>query len=86
MFCRVALVCFGLVYALALFLFLTGTYGWFGQQTDPLSGIFLIPLGLPWNLIDAPEAMLPALGIGAPLINIALLWLLCRVLGTRAGL
>jgi len=79
----VVLVCFGLAYALALFLYLTGTYGWFGQQTDPLSGIFLIPLGLPWNFIDAPETILPMLGIGAPLINFLLILLLCRVLGSR---
>jgi len=85
MVCRIVLGTFGLAYMLALFIYLTGTYGWFGQPTGALSGIYLVPLGLPWNLIDASEAMLPVLGLGAPLINIALIWLLCRVLGSKAG-
>ena len=32
-------------------LLLIGIFGWFGQEKDPLSGVFLLPLGLPWNLI-----------------------------------
>ena len=42
---------FCLLYLLALMLFLVGTFGWFGQERDPLSGIFLLPLGLPWNIV-----------------------------------
>jgi hypothetical protein len=41
---------FLLLYAAAFALFMVGTFGWFGQDQDPLSGVFLILLGLPWNL------------------------------------
>lgn len=57
-----------------------GTYGLFSQEQDPLSGVFLIPLGLPWVflLIDLPEALLPWLAVLSPLLNLAILLLLCR--------
>ena len=83
MICRVLLVGFVIAYVLAIFLHLTNSYGWFGQQPDALSGIFLIPLGLPWNLIDLPERALPALGMGAPLINLLLIFILCRTQKSR---
>ncbi len=38
-------------YVVAVFLMLVGTFGWFGQEEDPLSAVFLMPLGLPWNLL-----------------------------------
>ena len=65
------------LYVLALALFLIGTFGLFGQEEDPLSAVFLLPLGLPWNLIA------DRLGIGgvltatlAPALNAAILfWL-----------
>ena len=65
------------LYVLAGALLLIGTFGLFGQERDPLSGIFLLPLGLPWNVIG------DRLGLGgvwlatlAPAINAAiLLWL-----------
>ena len=65
------------LYVGAVFLLLVGTFGWFGQETDPLSGIFLLPLGLPWNILaDGLGINGVAIGIGAPLINAAiLLWL-----------
>jgi hypothetical protein len=77
------IVFWGLVacYAAALFLFAIGTFGWFGQDRDPLSGVFLIPLGLPWNqLLDgASDAILPWVGILSPLLNIAILgWCIRR--------
>lgn len=63
----------------AMFLMLIGTYGWFGQEQDPLSAVFLIPLGLPWNMLA------DKLGIGgavtmivAPLVNLGIIYLLCR--------
>lgn len=69
----------GLLYILALGLWAIGTFGLFGQQTDPLSGVFLIPLGLPWNRMgDGPDAM-----IAAPIANILILWLLSAVLRKR---
>ncbi|MDG5749086.1 hypothetical protein P8Q88_12955 [Qipengyuania sp. XHP0207] len=61
---------FLLLYAVALFLLAVGTFGWFGQVRDPLSGVFLIPLGLPWIWLgDAAGLTGPALAILAPAIN-----------------
>lgn len=87
MICRIILLGFGLAYLLALLIYFSGEYGWFGQQIDPLSGIFLIPLGLPWNLIEAPRSIMPALGAGAPFINFLIIFLLCRVVksGDKKG-
>jgi hypothetical protein len=48
-----------------------GTFGLLGSERGPLAGVFLVPLGLPWNLlIDAfPEPWWPWLAAAAPLIN-----------------
>ncbi|KHK93041.1 hypothetical protein [Novosphingobium malaysiense] len=65
------------LYAGALFLFLVGTFGWFGEDRDPLSGVFLMPLGLPWNLL-ADRLGMPGLAAGllAPMINaVIFFWL-----------
>lgn len=71
-----AAVFVGLLYVIALGLWAIGTRGLFGQPQDPLSGVFLIPLGLPWNeYADGPE-----IGIIAPVINIVILWLLSSLL------
>ncbi len=78
----------GLLYLLALALLLTGTFGLFGQERDPLSGVFLIPLGLPWVLWTGgfPEAWLPWSAALTPLLNLAILKSLCRYLqGSRTG-
>ena len=70
-----ALFCF--IYLLALIMFLVGTYGWLGQDRDPLSGIYLLPLGLPWNIIGEKIGFVSVwLGVLTPLLNGAiLLWL-----------
>ena len=77
---------FVLLYAVALFIFATGTFGWFGQERDPLSGVFLLPLGLPWVLFTDffPEAMRAWFAVLAPMINIAVLWRLSRA-ATKSG-
>jgi hypothetical protein len=76
---------FATLFVIALFLMLAGTNGLFGQEPDPLSGIFLVPLGLPWNIIaerlgltamGAAVAMVT--GIVSPLINLAILFLLWK--------
>ncbi|SEA99396.1 hypothetical protein [Rubrimonas cliftonensis] len=74
-----------LLWIAAAALFLAGRYGWAGAEPDPLSGVFLIPLGLPWNrLIEAAfEAAWPWLALAAPGINVALLLLLRRWAGGR---
>jgi hypothetical protein len=67
------------LYLVALALLLIGTFGLFGQEQDPLAGVFLMPLGLPWVLWtdSLPEVALPWLGALAPLLNIAILTLIC---------
>ena len=69
------------LYAAALFIWAVGTFGWFGQERDPLSALFLVPLGLPWTIVSigAPDAVLPWIGGLAPIVNIAILrWLAYR--------
>lgn len=78
--CRFVTALFGVGVAAALVLFLVGTFGWFGQPRDPLSGVFLLPLGLPWNLVfgDLPDRALPVVAVGAPILNLLLLSAVCR--------
>ena len=67
------------LYAIALALLAIGTFGWFGQAQDPLSGIFLMPLGLPWNLLgDRIGLGGPLLGIFSPAVNAAILYWLWK--------
>lgn len=81
--CKWILRTVGVLYLAALVLFLVGTLGLFGQQKDPLSGVFLLPLGLPWVwLVDlAPEPAWPWLSALSPLLNLGLIAAFCR--GTR---
>lgn len=66
---------FAILYAVALFLFLVGTFGWFGQERDPLAGVFLMPLGLPWNLLGDKLGLAgPALGLLSPAVNLGILY------------
>lgn len=66
-------------YAAALLLLAIGTFGWLGQERDPLAAIFLLPLGLPWNLLaDRAGISGPVAVIVAPLINIAIGYALWR--------
>ena len=71
----------GVLYLVALTLLLIGTFGLFGQERDPLSGVFLIPLGLPWVFwLDwASDAVRPWLAAAAPLLNLLILSALCRM-------
>ena len=80
--CRIIVWIFVFLYAAALALLLIGTFGLFGNEKDPLSGLFLLPLGLPWALIVhiAPESLWIWLAALAPAINLGLLVVLCRFL------
>jgi hypothetical protein len=70
---------FAILYALALLLFLIGNFGWFGQEKDPLSGVFLMPLGLPWSLIGDRLGIVPmAVGLLSPAINLGILYWLWK--------
>ncbi len=67
------------LYAVAVSLLVIGTFGLLGQERDPLSGIFLLPLGLPWNLLgDRLGLEGPWVAILAPAVNAVLLLLLWR--------
>ncbi|MFZ5962932.1 hypothetical protein ACOXXX_08270 [Thalassococcus sp. BH17M4-6] len=72
----------GVLYLVALTLLLIGTYGLFGQEQDPLAGVFLMPLGLPWVLWigGAADAFKPWVAVVAPTVNLLLLTLICRTL------
>lgn len=80
---RIIAAAFIAAYVIALALYFIGTYGLFGQPTDPLAGIFLIPLGLPWSLMEVPESRAAALAIAAPLINLLILLVILWMLGKR---
>ncbi|MCC7035255.1 MAG: hypothetical protein IT179_20740 [Acidobacteria bacterium] len=85
--CRFLIWGFALAYAGALILLGIGTFGLFGQERDPLSGVFLVPLGLPWNLLGGglPAPWLPLVGILAPAVNLAILVALCRAFRASAA-
>lgn len=79
--CRFVIVVFALLWLVAAALLAIGTFGWFGQTPDPLSGVFLVPLGLPWTILgDRLGHAGPALGLLAPGVNLLILVALCRAL------
>ena len=77
--CRLIVIGFFVLYALAVGLFFVGTFGLFGSPSGPLAGVFLIPLGLPWTLmLDVfPEPLWPTLAALAPAVNLTILMLVC---------
>jgi hypothetical protein len=83
--CKWAIRIVGAVYLVALALLLIGTFGLFGQEQDPLSGVFLIPLGLPWVfwLDGVSEGLKPWLAILAPALNLLILSALCRIISRK---
>ena len=83
--CKAVTVGFAVLYVCALGLLAIGTFGLFGAERDPLSGVFLLPLGLPWvRFIDhTPDALRPWLAAAAPLLNLLILWVGCRLLHRR---
>lgn len=72
-----AFIIFAVLYALAVFLLGVGTFGWLGQEQDPLAGVFLMPLGLPWIVLaDWMGVTGAAVMLLAPAINgVILFWL-----------
>lgn len=77
-----------MLYVAALALFVIGTFGLIGQEQDPLAGVFLVPLGLPWNLWlnGLPDAVRLWLAVLAPALNMFLLAALCRIAtSSRSG-
>ena len=84
-FCKWTIRIAGAFYLLALALLLIGTFGLFGQERDPLSGVFLIPLGLPWvSLLDGvSDGLKPWLLALAPAFNLFILMVLCRAFSRK---
>jgi tellurite resistance protein TehA-like permease len=78
--CRITTIVFAILYLLALIAFMTGTFGWLGQEKDPLSGVFLLPLGLPWILLAdlLSESTKPWFAALAPVFNLLALVLICK--------
>ena len=85
--CKWIILLFAGLYLLALVIFVVGVFGLFGQDKDPLSAVYLVPLGLPWVLFfdGMPEIFLPWIGALAPLLNIVALAALCGVIKGRLG-
>lgn len=85
--CNILVGIFAIAYVVALGLLLIGTFGLFGQERDPLSGVFLMPLGLPWNLLlgGVSDALKPWLAVLAPGANLVLIWFICRSLNRAAN-
>lgn len=82
--CRIMIIVFAVLWTLAALLLAIGTFGWFGQERDPLSGVFLIPLGLPWNrVMDALGIPGLAAGLIGPGINLAIFTTICRWIRAR---
>jgi hypothetical protein len=83
--CKWTIRIVGASYLVALALLLIGTFGLFGQERDPLSGIFLIPLGLPWVfLLDGvSDGLKPWLVALAPALNLFILMALCRAFSRK---
>lgn len=77
--CRWTVILFTALYLISAVLFLIGTFGLFGSETGPLAGIFLIPLGIPWIFLSdfVPTGFALWLGLCAPLINLALIRIVC---------
>lgn len=78
---------FGAIYVMALTIFAIGVFGLFGVEPDPLAGIFLIPLGLPWTFLAdwLPDGTRPLAAIFAPLVNLLLLLWGAGRIGRRRG-
>ena len=79
MICKEVIGLFVLLYVIALLLLAVGTWGLFGAERDPLSAVFLVPLGLPWNLlldrfVVSGSALVGILASAINLVILALLW------------
>ncbi len=85
-FCRYITGGFAELWLFAIGVLAIGTFGWFGQEQDPLSGVYLILLGAPWVQFASNAGLSgPVLAILLPALNFAILFLLCRVLSRRSG-
>jgi len=69
------------LYLFAMALFLIGAFGLFGQERDPLSGVFLIPLEIPWiyllDHLSVPDGSRIWIGILSPVIKLTCICAFC---------
>lgn len=67
--------------------FVSNMMGWFGQTPDALAGLYLLPFGMPWNLVglELPDPFPLMFGLGAPLLNLAILFWLWRRSARKAS-
>lgn len=86
--CRLVVIAFATLYFIALVVMVLGIAGIAGQEQDPLSGVFVLLLGLPWSrMIEVmPEPAWPWLLAMCPAINLGLLILACKLLTRARGL
>lgn len=80
-FLNKALKLFLVFYILALIVWIVGALGLFGFDPNPLSGILLVLLGLPWvHMVDfAPKRILPIASAISPIINLGIIFLLSKL-------
>ena len=85
--CQAIGIIFGIAYLLALALLIIGTFGLFGQERTALAGVFLAPLGLPWNLLldPVPDTLKPWLAALTPALNLLILRTICRAIGSAGS-
>jgi len=79
--CKLLIGLFAVLYGLALTILAIGMFGLFGQPFEPLAGIYVILMGMPWSMavFPAPEPLIPWLAALTPMVNLALIvWLCCR--------
>jgi hypothetical protein len=78
--CRIVVWSFGLIYVLVLAVKGISDLGWFGAPA-PLSGVFLVVLGLPWTLAAAwfDDAAQPLVAALAPGVTLLILATFCRL-------
>lgn len=83
--CPILIVIFAALYVLALGILAIGTFGLFGNDRDPLAGVFLMPLGIPWIWLTAaaPEGLRPWLAAATPGLNLLILMAACRLYHLR---
>lgn len=84
-YCRAATYVLLALYAVALAIFLVSAFKLFGVEGDVMSSVFLLLMGQPWiGFADlAREPLWPWMLALLPLVNIALLGLLCSLFAGR---
>lgn len=86
MFCRVIVGLMVLAWILGVALFFINA-GMNNDTVDLITALIMTPLGLPWNLTPiftgGSDAMRMVFALGAPIINIFIVWGLCRVIARK---